>query len=189
MLPKLQAPLSAAPTRYRATQAVTVGDGLAAGAAGRKSRVTANRLMGSTQNFCQVDSLGVCKAAIIEWQGHGCWMVGASLDYTALLGTSRVLHQTFLVLDEWPARIHDLHLPGFWNKRFPSPRTDIRPAGSKAQTAWPSYTAGSSVAPIANFVETGSTMRRCCYGHNCEGEATCLASQTRATRHHYTWKG
>ena len=109
------------------THGVTLGAGMAAGASGRKSRVTANRLRGSTPDFMSDDPLAfpfpkvVFKAAELLSNGRGTdagcsgrpWNKGLRglQGCTALLGTLRVLHQTFLVLDEWQARVHDLHLP------------------------------------------------------------------------------
>ena len=76
MLPKLQGPPLGRTDEVR-THGVTLGAGMAAGAAGRKSRVTANRLRGSTPDFMSVDSLAfpvpkvVFKAAELLSNGRG----------------------------------------------------------------------------------------------------------------------
>ena len=71
-----------------------------------------------------------------------------------------------------PVKTLELHLPGFWNERFPSPR-QIYNKRLWAQPALLSYTAEDSVATIADSVETEGTTRRCRHGHICIGAAIC----------------
>ena len=68
--------------------------------------------------------------AILHWPGHGCWNLRLSwtkdLCPFSLSSTpghfKGVASDLRLVLDEWRARVAELHLPKFRNERFSSPR-------------------------------------------------------------------